>query len=881
MNQQQSYILSGGNIDNKYDKIELLPSNECKQFIKANNIPIEIEFPYLTIGSRKHEKGWIIELSATIFKIDEILPRIIEYLTINNISFQLPINKEFYVKILFGHFGPDIQNRLILIFPKSEIDAKIIVKKLIQYTSNNVHPIIQGSYHLLQGIHVRYDYTNCITINSVEGKKQRVAILTNGSYIPNPLNPIYKHPKNIQWIFEDIRSLKNPKLSSVVGNKTVKTSLIRIDSKGTVHKGIFFPKWYQPLKCVIKTGKKNELLNERGIDAADNITWQYKIHSELKHSEVTALPYDLVKEENEMAIVMQYIKGNNLGNLLFNIYSIGGWRALKDEQKNKVIQISLHFLELIKKIHDKGIIHRDVNPSNLIYTPDKKLKILDFGLSYQIQSDNKNPIFQGFTIGYSDIYRKDSDNYIPDTQEDIFSIGAVLSFIFTGSNPAFLDFENSENLFIQLKSLIGSEEIAELICKCLNSDRTRRPILEEILSYIKNIYGKLLNDTIPFTISGINMFKDSVTFGSKAICSKLYTDANNYWIYPTADDSRERHHDERLSVEPGFYTGISGTIHTLLAMNSLRPEIKNGEFENTILNKNIGFIINFYNTNVNGPVGLMTGRYGIGLIIAKCINRGILTVNENMINNTIKLLNTKPLILNLWEGISGKGLFILKSYNELQIHNYKELLSEVNDILLTSQQANGLWTKNHNNKSYSAINLASGNSGILLYLLLYKVDTKDSSMDDCIHKSLNGIIQNMYNDNNHSFLFGTAGVAYIFIKAYEVFQLKKYKIFAEKLINKININRIRENFTFATGLPGIGYVLLEAAKVLNNDNYKEKAFIIASYLNNYKLLKNHQIITWNSDVSRSLSPGLFHGSCGILLFLHRCFTYKEINDPLF
>ena len=77
-------------------------------------------------------------------------------------------------------------------------------------------------------------------------------------------------------------------------------------------------------------------------------------------------------EENETAyLVMEYIKGISLDIYLQNQdIPLSFWQAWKMLEP---------VAEAMEKIHKKGILHRDLNPSNLMLQEDGTLRIIDFG----------------------------------------------------------------------------------------------------------------------------------------------------------------------------------------------------------------------------------------------------------------------------------------------------------------------------------------------------------------------------------------------------------------------------------------------------------------------------------------------------------------------
>lgn len=117
--------------------------------------------------------------------------------------------------------------------------------------------------------------------------------------------------------------------------------------------------------------------------------------------------------------------------------------------------------QLIKSVqiaHENCIIHRDINPKNIMITDDKKVKLIDFGISKIKDMINSETLYQFATNRYAapEVHRH-SENATE--KSDIYSLGAVMYFIFTGEEPPNSDeFENKLNetggIDIELKEII-------------------------------------------------------------------------------------------------------------------------------------------------------------------------------------------------------------------------------------------------------------------------------------------------------------------------------------------------------------------------------------------------------------------------------------------
>ena len=101
-------------------------------------------------------------------------------------------------------------------------------------------------------------------------------------------------------------------------------------------------------------------------------------------------------------------------------------------------------LSVLRYLHtDKKILHRDLNPSNIMIDHKLNLKVTDFGLAKSINS-NTNPMVQSFvgTVAYSapEIVKREDYN----EKADIWSLGCIIHELmclkpaFTGNNPLLL-----------------------------------------------------------------------------------------------------------------------------------------------------------------------------------------------------------------------------------------------------------------------------------------------------------------------------------------------------------------------------------------------------------------------------------------------------------
>ena len=133
--------------------------------------------------------------------------------------------------------------------------------------------------------------------------------------------------------------------------------------------------------------------------------------------------YDVVDEDNMHYIVMEYVEGKTLN------------KYIKEKGKltnEETVNLSLQIAKGIKAAHEKGIIHRDIKPQNIVINNNGIAKITDFGIARAITSTTKNISVIG-TVHYISPEQVRNENV--DFRSDIYSFGCTMYEMITGAVP--------------------------------------------------------------------------------------------------------------------------------------------------------------------------------------------------------------------------------------------------------------------------------------------------------------------------------------------------------------------------------------------------------------------------------------------------------------
>jgi serine/threonine protein kinase/Tfp pilus assembly protein PilF len=159
-----------------------------------------------------------------------------------------------------------------------------------------------------------------------------------------------------------------------------------------------------------------------------------KAAAKLNHPNIATI-YSIEETDNELFIVMEYIKGKELKEY------VGTGHALS-LQKDKIVKITAQIAEGLEAAHKEGIIHRDIKSSNIMITDSGVAKIMDFGLAKVKGTSKLTKI--GSTVGtiaYMSPEQSRSDEV--DNRTDIWSLGVVLYEMLTGKLPFRGDYDQA------------------------------------------------------------------------------------------------------------------------------------------------------------------------------------------------------------------------------------------------------------------------------------------------------------------------------------------------------------------------------------------------------------------------------------------------------
>lgn len=142
---------------------------------------------------------------------------------------------------------------------------------------------------------------------------------------------------------------------------------------------------------------------------------------------------DIFTHNNVLHLVVEYIEGEDLLTAF----------AKKPAEECRVIKWAGQILDALECIHRAGVVHRDLNPGNIMLRQDDTAVIIDFGTLKPAAVDGGTVVLKpGFEVaeqvtrGYADV------------RSDLCSLGGILFYLFTCTPPGFIGGRDTADILL-------------------------------------------------------------------------------------------------------------------------------------------------------------------------------------------------------------------------------------------------------------------------------------------------------------------------------------------------------------------------------------------------------------------------------------------------
>ena len=271
----------------------------------------------------------------------------------------------------------------------------------------------------------------------------------------------------------------------------------------------------------------------------------------LSHPNIVSV-YDVSHSDDIEYIVMELVDGITLKQYLQKAGALC---------PSEVLSFTTQIAKALKHAHNKGIIHRDIKPQNIMLLRDGMIKVADFGIA-SLQSDIEES--SGETVGSVHyIAPEQARGAAPDARSDIYSLGIVMYEMLTGRLP-----------------YVGNSDTEVAVMHMNTQAAPPRAILPEIPEELERICLKAMDSDIDARYqTAAEMLDDLEAFRKQSLAAQVLEDSDSPEAFLIdGDDAPEQPKGGRRSSRRRRKIAFSSGIFAVLIFIILVFVFINGYF---------------------------------------------------------------------------------------------------------------------------------------------------------------------------------------------------------------------------------------------------------------------------------------------------------------
>ena len=260
-------------------------------------------------------------------------------------------------------------------------------------------------------------------------------------------------------------------------------------------------------------------------ELSDNDEFVRRFRNESKAIAVLSHPnivriFDVGYENDMQYIVMEYIDGITLKEYIEQ-QGLLKWRDC--------VHFTIQILRALQLAHDRGIVHRDIKPQNVMLMSDGSIKVMDFGIAMFSRQDHTLSEKTMGSVHY--VSPEQARGTRTDEKSDIYSVGVMMYEMLTGRKP----FDGDTPVSVALKHMneeppkpstyVSSlyEGLEEIILHAMEKESSKR--YQSASEMIRDIETFKMDQSATFGYSDVKIEKTAQTAGVlggvKSLADKL------------------------------------------------------------------------------------------------------------------------------------------------------------------------------------------------------------------------------------------------------------------------------------------------------------------------------------------------------------------------
>ncbi|MFE0465023.1 class IV lanthionine synthetase LanL [Kitasatospora sp. NPDC058965] len=377
-------------------------------------------------GAPQREQGWKLHVSATPLSAPMVLAGAAEVLVAQRAAFKFAGTPDRLAELVSGRADRGSGGKFITVYPQDDDAFRRLAEALHRATEHLPGPGILSDRPYRPGslVHYRYGAFTGHPRLTNDGAVETMLRAPDGSAVRDRRLAWFSPPA---WAVDPLPVAASPAAapSAVLLNDRYEVRrALRHAYKGGVYVGTDRA---GGAEVVIKEARRHVGATRYGTDAGDLLRHEADMLAALAHTGLSPRPVDRFRQGGNQYLVQELVPGQTLRS----------WAEARHAPESALLLgLADQLVALLGTVHELGFVVRDLTPNNLMVTPDEQLRLIDL----EMLARPGEPVLRAHTPGFAGPEVTGAAPYgpAPEATSDLYSLGAVLLHLLTGTSPLFV-----------------------------------------------------------------------------------------------------------------------------------------------------------------------------------------------------------------------------------------------------------------------------------------------------------------------------------------------------------------------------------------------------------------------------------------------------------
>ncbi|HET7734480.1 MAG TPA: class III lanthionine synthetase LanKC [Nocardioidaceae bacterium] len=324
------------------------------------------------------KQGWKIHVSATLDSAEGVLEVVRRYCFSHAVPFKYIRSKQLLLMRNGKYADRAASGKLIAIYPADEDELRTVLEGLDARLSGEPGPYILSDLRWSEGpLYVRYGGFAERFCLGPDGKQVLAIEDPSGDLVPDRREPVFSPP---EWVtlppfLEPHHAARFAATVDEIPYRIEKA--LHFSNGGGIYQAVHLP---TGAKVVLKEGRPHAGLDLAGVDAVTRLRREAEILRKLEDLEVAPRVVDEFDLGDHHFVALAFVEGDPLRVLVADRLPL----VQEDPGPGELREYAAWVLDMVGKVeavvasvHSRGVVIKDLHPSNLIVQPDGTVVLID------------------------------------------------------------------------------------------------------------------------------------------------------------------------------------------------------------------------------------------------------------------------------------------------------------------------------------------------------------------------------------------------------------------------------------------------------------------------------------------------------------------------